>query len=131
MSKATVIFAFGLYVLASCASPRETCEWYETPDSWAGMCVLMSDLMISCPERVASGSASLAECEQETNIALLACARYIDAKAKCSKESDLPLIPKIVIRRAPGADRSTDFWESLKGTSVLMSRRHLCSAYSL
>lgn len=83
----------------SCVSPRETCKWYETPDSWASLCFLMSDLAFSCPERVAQGNATVEECKQETDLAVLTCVRYVNAETKCSKESDLPIVPKIVNRQ--------------------------------
>jgi len=88
-----------LIALISCVSARETCEWYETPGEWEGLCILTSYSMVSCPDKIASGTATVEQCNQRTDLALLTCAKYLDARSKCSKESDLPIVPKIVNRQ--------------------------------
>lgn len=92
----------------------------------------MAALQSDCRGMIQAGLATPTECNAFDKVALSACLLSMEEKNKCNRKSDVPLIPKIVIKSiAPNADRSTDFWESLKGSPVLMSRRHLCSAYSL
>lgn len=92
----------------------------------------MAALQSDCRGMIQAGLATPRECNAFDKAAISACLLSMEEKNKCNRKSDVPLIPKIVIKSiAPNADRSTDFWESLKGSPVLMSRRHLCSAYSL
>jgi hypothetical protein len=59
----------------------------------------MSYSMMKCPEKIAQGTATIEQCNQRTDMALLTCAKYLDAKSKCSRESDLPIFPKIVMNQ--------------------------------
>lgn len=90
------VTALVLIAFTGCVSQRETCEWHETPEEWEGLCILMSYSMMKCPKKIAQGTATVEQCNQTTDRAMLTCAKYLYARSKCSKESDLPFYPKIV-----------------------------------
>ncbi|KAB2928879.1 MAG: hypothetical protein F9K24_21550 [Leptonema illini] len=126
--KATVIFAFGLYVLAGCASPRDDCEASLNEDT----CLIMAALQSDCRGMIQAGLATPTECNAFDKAAISACLLSMEEKNKCNRKSDLPLIPKIVIRSiAPNADRSAESGEALAGRFALTECRSLASSYHL
>ncbi|PKL33290.1 MAG: hypothetical protein CVV45_08360 [Spirochaetae bacterium HGW-Spirochaetae-10] len=126
--KATAIFAFGLCVLASCASPRSDCEASLNEDT----CLIMAALQSDCRGMIQAGLATPTECNAFDKAAISACLLSMEEKNKCNRKSALPLIPKIVIRSiAPNADRSAESGEALAGRFALTECRSLASSYHL
>ena len=64
--------------------------------------------MLNCPNKIKQGLATIEQCNRRVDVALLTCAEYLNAKNKCSKESDIPIIPKIVMMH-PTSQRENFF----------------------
>jgi hypothetical protein len=90
LRKATAIFAFGLCVLAGCASPRNDCEASLNEDT----CLILAALQSDCRDMMQAGVATPTECNAFDKVALSACLLSMEEKNKCNRKSDLPLIQR-------------------------------------
>lgn len=84
-------------IMISCSSPRESCEANESPEFWEQLCVSGLASMENCAARELAGEVAPGTCERWENENVVLCAMSISTKDRCSKEIDLPIIPKIVM----------------------------------
>lgn len=82
----------------ACVSPRENCEEYRSVDNMRDTCMLDAALVDQCRQDVSAGLKTQDECIETEQLMLLTCVLYANDSERCSKEIDLPLVPKIVNR---------------------------------
>jgi len=86
-------------LLSGCVSPRGDCEEYRSLNSSRQLCLLEIGDLAGCREQLALGSVSAEDCERIEKIMIYSCLRYAPDSERCSKEIDLPIVPKIVNRQ--------------------------------
>lgn len=83
--------------LQNCISPQQECEEAEILSDRKGTCLLFLSLdRNACLQREAGGELSPGTCESTERIGLLYCLDYLDRVDRCSKEPNIPILPKIV-----------------------------------
>jgi len=85
-----------LIAVVSCVSPRDHCEEYRSLNSMRDMCFYELGNLADCREQLALGAVSEEDCERKERIMIYSCLRYATDSGRCSKEIDLPIVPKIV-----------------------------------
>lgn len=98
--KLILIVLSGLsFTVIACVSPRENCEEYRSLNSQRQSCLVGLGNVAECQEQLALGAVAQAECERAEIIMIYSCWSYTNDSERCSKEIDLPLVPKIVFLR--------------------------------
>lgn len=98
--KLILIVLSGLsFTVIACVSPRENCEEYRFLNSQRQSCLVGLGNVAACQEQLALGAVAQAECERTEIIMIYSCWSYTNDSERCSKEIDLPLVPKIVFLR--------------------------------
>jgi len=96
------------------------------------MCLIMAALQSDCRGMIQAGLATPTECNAFDKAAISACLLSMAEKNKCSRKSDLPLIPKIVIKSiAPNADGSAELREAFISRSALTTCDYFIQQYLL
>lgn len=88
-----------LIAVVGCVSPRDHCEEYRSLNSMREMCFYELGNLADCREQLALGAVSEEDCERKERIMIYSCLRYATDSERCSKEIDLPIVPKIVNRQ--------------------------------
>lgn len=98
--KARLMVSVGFFfAVIACVSPRDDCEEYNSLDSALQRCVLGVGLLADCREQLALGAMSEEDCKKIELLWMDGCYSYATDSERCSKEVDLPVIPKIVNRQ--------------------------------
>lgn len=93
-----IVFSGLSFGVIACISPRENCEEYRSLNSQRQSCLVGFGNVAECHEQLALGAVAQAECERTEIIMIYSCWSYANDSERCSKELDLPLVPKIVNR---------------------------------
>lgn len=88
-----------LIAVVGCVSPRGDCEEYRSLNSMRDLCFYELGNLADCREQLALGAVSAEDCERKERIMIYSCLRYATDSGRCSKEIDLPIVPKIVNRQ--------------------------------
>ena len=129
--KFIILVCFSLFgSLVCCVSPRRTCEWVEDPVGKMSLCMMLSAVVITCPHRITEGKRTETECQSMTDFALLYCVAALSSEEKCKKESDLPLIPKIVLNRSMPLKLSQFSKTNYSQTAMLANKSCIANDYN-